>query len=72
MYRKNLNGYYEFAIFQRADNELWWQGICGGVEEGLRPLPVSPGYRQMALDRSIGCGGNTGSGVYDERELLFL
>lgn len=34
LYRKNLMGYYEFAIFQRADNELWWQGICGGVEEG--------------------------------------
>jgi dihydroneopterin triphosphate diphosphatase len=34
LYRKNLNGYYEFAIFQRADNELWWQGVCGGVEEG--------------------------------------
>lgn len=34
LYRKNLNGCYEFAIFQRADNELWWQGICGGVEDG--------------------------------------
>ena len=34
LYKKNLNGCYEFAIFQRADNELWWQGICGGVEEG--------------------------------------
>jgi dATP pyrophosphohydrolase len=34
LYRKNSNGCYEFAIFQRSDNELWWQGICGGVEEG--------------------------------------
>ncbi len=34
LYRKNLNGYHEFAVFQRSDNELWWQGICGGVEEG--------------------------------------
>ncbi len=34
LYRKNSNGCYEFAIFQRADNNLWWQGICGGVEEG--------------------------------------
>ena len=34
LYRMNLEGKYEFAIFQRADNELWWQGICGGVEEG--------------------------------------
>ncbi len=34
LYRKNINGCYEFAIFQRADNDLWWQGICGGVEEG--------------------------------------
>jgi dATP pyrophosphohydrolase len=32
LYRKNSAGGYEFAIFQRADNELWWQGICGGVE----------------------------------------
>lgn len=32
LYRKNLSGDYEFAIFQRSDNELWWQGICGGVE----------------------------------------
>jgi dATP pyrophosphohydrolase len=34
LYRKNLTGFDEFAIFQRADNELWWQGICGGVEDG--------------------------------------
>lgn len=33
LYRKK-NADYEFAIFQRADNELWWQGVCGGVEEG--------------------------------------
>lgn len=34
LYRKNLDDIYEFAIFQRSDNELWWQGISGGVEEG--------------------------------------
>jgi 8-oxo-dGTP pyrophosphatase MutT (NUDIX family) len=34
LYRKKSNNCYEFAIFQRADNELWWQEICGGVEEG--------------------------------------
>ena len=34
LYRKNPNGVYEYAIFQRSDNELWWQGISGGVEEG--------------------------------------
>jgi len=34
LYRKNLFGIDEFAIFQRADNELWWQGICGGLEDG--------------------------------------
>lgn len=33
LYKKNKNMTYEFAIFQRADNDLWWQGICGGVEE---------------------------------------
>ncbi len=34
LYRKGKNNEYEFAIFQRADNELFWQGICGGVEAG--------------------------------------
>lgn len=33
LYRMNIEGKYEFAIFQRSDNELWWQGICGGAEE---------------------------------------
>ena len=30
-YRKKRES-YEYAIFQRSDNPLWWQGICGGVE----------------------------------------
>jgi dATP pyrophosphohydrolase len=34
LFRKNSHGIYEYAIFQRADNDLWWQGISGGVEEG--------------------------------------
>ena len=34
LYRENSEGLYEFSIFQRSDNELWWQGISGGVEEG--------------------------------------
>lgn len=34
LYRKNSRGVYEFAILQRSDNPLWWQGVCGGVEEG--------------------------------------
>lgn len=34
LYRKNIAGEYEFSVFQRSDNEIWWQGICGGVEEG--------------------------------------
>lgn len=34
LYRKNLNNEDEFAIFQRSDNDLCWQGITGGVEEG--------------------------------------
>ncbi|NMA95514.1 MAG: NUDIX domain-containing protein, partial [Clostridiales bacterium] len=25
---------YKFAIFQRSDNSMWWQGVSGGVEEG--------------------------------------
>jgi dATP pyrophosphohydrolase len=34
LYRKNANDEFEYAIFQRADNLEWWQGISGGVEEG--------------------------------------
>ena len=34
LYRKKEGDIYEFAIFQRSDNQLWWQGISGGVEEG--------------------------------------
>lgn len=33
LYRER-QGRYEFAVFQRADNPAWWQGVCGGVEEG--------------------------------------
>ena len=34
LFRKNANNQYEYAIFQRADNLEWWQGVSGGVEEG--------------------------------------
>jgi hypothetical protein len=34
LFRKNSNNCYEYAIFQRADNPEWWQGVFGGVEEG--------------------------------------
>ncbi len=34
LYRKNPNGEYEYALFQRSENPLWWQGVCGGVEAG--------------------------------------
>lgn len=37
LYRKNNKGEYEYAIFQRADNPLWWQGVSGGLEEGESP-----------------------------------
>ena len=33
LYRKGAKN-YEFAIFQRSDNSLWWQGVSGGVEQG--------------------------------------
>lgn len=49
LYRKNLYGYYDFAIFQRADNELWWQGICGGVEEGET---IESGARRELLEEA--------------------
>ena len=34
LYRKNHANDLEYAIFQRADNPEWWQGISGGVEIG--------------------------------------
>ena len=34
LYRYNKYHKYEYSIFQRSDNPDWWQGICGGVEEG--------------------------------------
>jgi len=34
LFRKNSEDQYEYAIFQRADNLEWWQGVSGGVEEG--------------------------------------
>jgi len=34
LYRKNRDGAYEYAVFQRADDPKCWQGISGGVEEG--------------------------------------
>jgi len=37
LYRKHAGQTYEFAIFQRADNLAWWQGISGGVEENETP-----------------------------------
>ncbi len=41
LFRKN-NNHFEYAIFQRADMEFCWQGVCGGlenvetIEEGAR------------------------------------
>lgn len=34
LYHKNHKNEYEFAVFQRADDPHYWQGISGGVEEG--------------------------------------
>jgi len=34
IYRKSDYNEYEYAIFQRADNPEWWQGVSGGVEDG--------------------------------------
>ncbi len=34
LYRKNAAGDYEYAMLQRSDNPLYWQGVAGGVEEG--------------------------------------
>lgn len=33
LFRKSRDG-YEYAIFQRSDLTVCWQGICGGLEDG--------------------------------------
>ncbi len=52
LYRKNPGDEYEYAVFQRSENPLWWQGVCGGVEAGetdeeaaLRELREEAGIR---------------------------
>ena len=32
LYRTRADGAHEFALFQRSENPLWWQGVCGGAE----------------------------------------
>lgn len=32
LYRQQ-NGRYEYAVFQRADMLVCWQGVCGGLED---------------------------------------
>lgn len=34
LFRKNNKNEYEYAMMQRSDNPLYWQGVAGGVEEG--------------------------------------
>lgn len=50
LYRKNENE-YEYAIFQRRDNPLWWQGICGGVEgeETLEEAAIRETYEEAGI-----------------------
>ena len=31
---RQKNGQYEYAVFQRADLLVCWQGVCGGLEDG--------------------------------------
>lgn len=50
LYRKIQYG-YEYAIFQRRDNPLWWQGICGGVEghETLEEAAIRETYEEAGI-----------------------
>lgn len=50
LYRKNQNG-YEYAIFQRSENPLWWQGICGGVEddETIEEAAIRETYEEAGI-----------------------
>lgn len=49
LYRKNIDCIYEFAIFQRSENELWWQGISGGVEGSET---IEEGARREAFEEA--------------------
>jgi len=54
LYRKTQDG-YEYAIFQRRDNPLWWQGICGGVEgeETLEEAAVRETYEEAGITEEL-------------------
>lgn len=54
LYRKNQRA-YDYAIFQRRDNPLWWQGICGGVEgeETLEEAAVRETYEEAGIAEEL-------------------
>ena len=54
LFRKNLIGSYEYAIFQRADNPEWWQGVSGGVEddETVKEAALRESYEEAGTPTS--------------------
>lgn len=51
LYRKNKHDQYEYALFQRSENSLWWQGVSGGVEDG--ETPVAAALREMGEEAGV-------------------
>ncbi len=54
LYREGKDG-YEYAIFQRSDNPLWWQGICGGLEddETIEEAAIRETYEEAGISDKL-------------------
>lgn len=50
LFREGKKG-YEYGIFQRSDEPVYWQGICGGLEGSVVVIPMY--FFAMKWDRQV-------------------